>query len=136
DGNGGLVFDKFASLAQKLPHENFRIIFWSSNGHNTGNFVNGIFLVPFVVKKSALGTTFALAKKSLGGSTQPYIGFAAIQSVWLKSNPILYFMTDGQFDSQIKAQFQRALVQNTSRLVIISVENVRRNMNDLEEVNR
>ena len=69
DGKKGSIFDKFSSLAQDLPHENFRLIFWSSINHQKGNFVSGIMSLPFVVKKAAIKSTFLLARPNVGGCT-------------------------------------------------------------------
>lgn len=90
DAESPTIFDKFKNIVKSLPHDNFRIIFWSSHTYNRGNFKNGVAVIPFVVKKDAVDSIFKLTKENADGSTQPDIGMSAILPEWKKDNPIVY----------------------------------------------
>lgn len=130
------VFEKLCSLVKEFPHEKFRIIFWSSRGHNRGNFVNGVMCYPHVILKKNLDTIFTLAKSCADGSTQPNIGFAAIDPEWKKGNPLVYFLTDGQYDKNCELLFTEQIRSLGLRLKIIAVENRVVDMTNLEQAQR
>lgn len=136
DTESPTIFDKFKNIVKSLPHDNFRIIFWSSNTYNRGNFKNGVAVIPFVVKKDAVDSIFKLTKENADGSTQPDIGMSAILPEWKKDNPIVYFLTDGQYDSDRRQRFSEEIQKLNLRLVIIAVENKRVDMNNLEVAQR
>lgn len=129
------VFDKILSVASQLDHENFRLIFWNSPNFNRGKFSNGTIVLPFILKKNLLQMVFASVSKDAVGGTNPSIGFKAIPVEWLKNDPVVYLMTDGQFS---RGNEERELAQEinriNARICIIAVENIERDFNNLSEV--
>lgn len=73
-------------------------------------------------------------KSMIGGSTQPYLGFTAIETEWLKDDPHVFLFTDGQMNSDRsnRDNLAREINKLTARLSIIAVENLNRNFDNVE----
>lgn len=136
------IFNRMLEICSQLGHSEYRVIFWNSLEYNENPFINGIMVVPFVVKADALKTVFALAEKAQGGYTSPQIGFKAIKPEWLVNDPMIYLITDGQIEyNNVPHPETVSAIANEIRnlncqLTIIAVENVVRDFNNLEHVNK
>lgn len=157
------VFDKMLEIIDKnIPETTYKVIFWNSNNFKTipinNNFVNGIYQIPFDVKKKDLKSLFYIVKKSLTREclTMPHLGFSALNnsdwpSVLSKKydNVNVYLITDGQIGySQIytndldnlKNQFKNEISKmmsnyNNLYLSIFAVEARHTDCTQLETVN-
>ena len=147
---GKAIFDQMETIIQNLPHENFRIVFWNSDGPLNKEFNGGVMVIPFVVTKTSLKQPFQMVKAKIKNHclTFPHLGFDAIpQTWWNKTDPNhVYFVTDGQigwgtcppsemnnlkqkFASSIKKMIANA---NNVHLSILTVESKNRDFNSLE----
>ena len=134
-GNTLTVFDKILSVASQLDHENFRLIFWNSPNFNSGKFSNGTVVLPFILKKNLFQMVFASVSKDAVGGTNPSIGFKAIPVEWLKNDPVVYLITDGQFaGGHEERELAQEINRINARICIIAVENTERDFNNLSEV--
>lgn len=136
DGKNKTVFEKFCDVLETLPHDRFRLIFWSSAGHSKGNFRNGVMVYTHVVEKKTLRTVFNIAKTGYGGGTEPNIGFRVIPQEWKKNNPMVYYFTDGDYDRSIKVQLADEIRSLNLRLSIIAVANQVLDLTNLEVVEK
>lgn len=97
-GDVEAIFDKFRMIAENLPHEEYRIVFWNSN-RSEADYKDGIMKFPMPIKKSSLGQPFKVAKMKITQYclTMPNLGLAKIHD-WLEAgySHTVHFMTDGQ----------------------------------------
>jgi hypothetical protein len=137
DGSGKQVFDKFCDILETLPHPKFRLIFWSSRRHTSGQFRDGILSYSNVTEKKSLRTVFQIAKPHIGGGTEPSIAFRSIPADWIKDEKtIIYLMTDGQYDVGIRNDFVTEIRKLKNRLCIVAVANEVLDLSNLEVVER
>jgi hypothetical protein len=140
-GSSATVFGKMCEVCESLNHDEYRIVFWNSTHYNEGRFVNGVMVIPFLVKPSAIKTAFYAAASVSGGTTEPAIGFRAIQPEWLVDDPMVYFITDGMIgcSNLSNAEATRQLVEEirklSCQLSIIAVETEAIDANDIENAN-
>ena len=143
--NNVLVFEKFENIIQTINNDGFRIIFWNSDCVTVNQFNRGIFLLPHVVKKSALHQAFTIAKSSIsnGCLTYPHLSFNAIPKEWISNvDPThIYFMTDGQITnySHLKEELKYSIetlfkTYNNIHLHLITVENKIVSLNESESL--
>ena len=139
------IFHKMGQVCNELPHDSFYVIFWSSPDYNMGDFKNGVSVVPFKVNRgAALTAVFDKIFTSYSGSgTCPCLGFQSINVEWLKDEPMVYLVTDGQIGCVERympmQDNRRRLVSEIQKLntqfSIIAVESVDRNFSNVENVN-
>lgn len=93
------VFDKIKNIIIGLREEQCRIIFWNSD-NNTTFFTDGIYKLPFIVKRDTINTTFMHVVQKISPTclTYPHIAFDNIPDEWINDVNLtkIYFMTDGQ----------------------------------------
>lgn len=136
------VFDYMMNIIKRLDEEEFRIIFWNSdaNSEHKNSFKDGIYKLPFIVKKDVIHQPFTLVKKDVNGYclTYPHLAFNAIQDSWINNIDLtrIYFITDGamgynrikQYDlNNLKTQLGSAIKSlfnkfNNIQLNIITIE--------------
>lgn len=144
------VFDQIKNIIENFPESEFRIIFWNSAKGESDFFKEGIYRIPFVVKKSTLGQTFTFVREHINKHclTYSHLGFVNIPNEWM--DPIsptkIYFITDGEMGYQdIKIMEMNNLKKNLSdcikklftdhpmvQLNIITVEPKNMNFNEME----
>ena len=144
------IFDQMETIAKNLPHQKFRLVFWTSDGPK---FANGVIVFPFVVPKTSLSQPFRLVfdKISTCCLTCPHLGFDAIPETWwnkTESNHV-YFITDGQIGwascpprelEDLKQKFAASIQRlyanvNNFYLKIIAIEKKTRDFNHAEAMN-
>ncbi len=132
---GRKIFDKMTDIAQQIPENRFRVIFWSSSDHNKGQFRSGVMKMKGVLEgKPALKTAFTMAKMNIGGGTRPSLGFRAIENDWFKDDPMVYFFTDGDVDRDDKSVLALTIAALPKiRLSIVAVENRQRDFDNVAE---
>ena len=66
------VFDKIREVVEKIPGDEFRMIFWNSNANKDSPhlefFKDGVFKIPYVVKRASLKQTFDYVNDKIVGS--------------------------------------------------------------------
>src|SRR5437016_768328 len=55
------IWKKMLTIAEQLPNEQFRVLFWNTT-ENEGGFAKDAMVVPYVVEKKKLAGWFELAK--------------------------------------------------------------------------
>lgn len=124
------IFETIAKVCAQLDHPNFRVLFWNSTGTGDEKFPNGVHIIPFIVKPENLSLTFQMVAKFMkGASTFTHLAFRHIPAEWLKDNPMIYLVTDGEItgsgsitNDNIKSELKNEIVKLGSRLTIITVE--------------
>ena len=97
--NNKIIFDHICDIINDADADEFRIIFWNSDRLPNTFFKNGIYKLPFVVKKATLNQTFTYVKNNIDQYclTLPHLGFEAISPEWInnKDPARIFFVTDG-----------------------------------------
>lgn len=139
------IFRKFLEVVKDLGHEDHRVLSWNSEDSNP-KYVNGAYVLPFVVKSKSLDSTWVILEDSIKGQclTCPHLGFNAVPKEWFKGYPTVYYITDGEIgwggiephnlqDLKTKlAQSIREISKQHVRFCIITVESKSRDFNQVE----
>lgn len=95
-----IIFDKIKEIISELPEQEYHVIYWNSDKNNQYPFHDGIFKLPFIVKKSTLDQGFMYIKTYINTHclTYPHLAFRAIEDSWIKKDSYtkIYFITDGE----------------------------------------
>jgi hypothetical protein len=141
------IFDQIKKIIKDLPEEQFRIIFWNSDNEkeiqSDNKFVNGIYKLPFVVKKPTIDQTFSFVKSSINKYclTSPHIGFSAIPPEWINKTgqTMVYFVTDGEIGYKGAPQQALSLLKSNLAIAITRIfqnyQNVQLNIITVESKN-
>lgn len=147
------VFDEMRVRCLELPHDNFHVVFWTSDLYSTPPFNRGVY-VPLVLDPRTGQPMYRLTKQQLrfifedvamvsGAGTFPHLGFAAIRREFMTPNTMVYFVTDGQINdgpAGNKDLYRRLLTEAIRALrcplTVIAVEAVARTYDSAEAVNR
>lgn len=141
--NDILVFDQIKKIIKELDEDEFRIIFWNSDNEQIQCFREGIYKLPFIIKKSTLDQTFTFIKQNITSKclTFPHLAFENIQSEWIIKNDItkIYFITDGEIgyafvSTSIMDQLKNKL-GNAIKKLVESYPSIRLNIITVEPKN-
>lgn len=88
---GQSVYDKFRAVLEGLPHEQFRLCFWSSRDYLN----DGTFKFPFVIKRDALRQPFTVVAGKPRGGTEAGLAFGVIDEWMREGTTTVYLLTDG-----------------------------------------
>ena len=98
--NDRLVFDKIKNVIDNLEETEYWVIFWNSNWFAHEKFTNGIFKLPFPVKKTNVDQPFTMVKGYINNKclTFPHLAFNSIPDEWISKTDFtrIYFITDGE----------------------------------------
>jgi hypothetical protein len=157
--NMSTIFQKMADVVLDLNIPVVRALFWNSPQEDSDKFNTGSYVIPYVLNSNNLKATFAMVAPSITGRclTEPHLGVYAIPDEWLKNDPIIYILTDGnigygninysdknslerQFTESIQQLSQRRgsdgmLINPNPRVSIIAVEATVRDFNQVESFN-
>jgi hypothetical protein len=132
DGKRGVrtVFDTMLTICSELGHPQYRVLFWNAPQPNT-KFATGVNVIPFIVKPDNLGLAFLAVKSEITQRclTHTNLAFSNIPQDWLKNDPMIYLVTDGEIYGEdmdgIKRQLRGEIEKLSCRLVVLTVENKR-----------
>lgn len=145
-----IIFNKIKKIIDELTEEEYRVIFWNSDKHKNDHFKNGIYRLPFIVKKSTLSQAFYYVKNIITNHclTFPHLAFENISTEWInnKDPTKIYFITDGKMGyyniniyemNTLKSKLSEAIKNifekyNNIQLNIITVEPIERDFNKIE----
>ena len=98
------IFEKMEEVIKTIKNDQFRLIFWNSDTNENVGFTQGIFKIPYVIKKEALKQPFFIIKSKITPSclTYPHLGLKAISEEWISNinETHIYIITDGQIGVQ------------------------------------
>lgn len=155
--NDKLIFDRMCELVNGLNFEEYRVIFWNSNQQGSDNaaaiFKDGIYKLPFVIKKSTLNQTFQYVRGNIKYNclTFPHLAFECIPADWFGGNITtkIYFITDGKMGysqismmemNNLKYKLGESIKKLSERyniqLNIITVEPYNREFGEVEALNQ
>lgn len=141
--NDTLIFDQMKKIIDTFEETEYRVIFWNSDMKTQEPFVNGVYKLPFVVKKSTLEQTFLFIRKSINQYclTFPHLAFNNISDEWISNKSSvqrakIYFITDGEMGfgsittnekNNLKVQLSESIKKlfakyNNIQLNIVTVE--------------
>lgn len=104
---GATIYEKFRAVLEGLPHEQFRLCFWSSKDYLN----DGTFKFPFAVKRGALSQPFQVVAGKQHGGTEASLGFKVIDEWMAEGTQTVYLLTDGTiWDKQEFPGVMRAFV--------------------------
>lgn len=135
-------------LKKQYPNRNIRFIFWSSHDCNE-YFKQGIWIFDHITPFNIINKVFitVLSQSQHFNSTMPDLAFSVLIEKrldhWFNSSGIteIVYLTDGKYDSGRDRVLSKTITnlfshRNNIRLCIHSVENISRNFNSSEEMNK
>lgn len=135
-------------LKKQYLNRNIRIIFWSSYDCNE-YFKQGIWIFDHITPFNRIDNVFitVLSQSKHFNSTMPDLAFSVLIEKrldhWFNSSGIteIVYLTDGKYDSGRDRILSKTITnlfssRNNIRLYIHSVENISRNFNSSEEMNK
>lgn len=135
------IFARMYEICQDLGYKKYHVIFWTSPSANKAPFNKGILKIPYEITPEKLELQFKMAMQAnCQWGTCPFIGFAAIDPAWLKKNPAIYFITDGQIgcseysEQENKSRLVAEIKKQNCPVHIIAVEGVERTFANAEQV--
>ncbi len=129
DGQSQII-DKIKDVVlQKIPNDQFRIIFWNSNTESSKkDFPDGIIKFPHVIKKNTINQPFTLVKNKINNYclTFPYLGFKNITPEWIdnKKSTHIYYITDGQITTQYNNDMQKKYLKDEIEKLFKTYNNI------------
>lgn len=128
------IFDFMKNIIIGMKYENIRLLFWNSEDDKPF-FTNGVYRIPFIVKRDTINQTFMHVNQNIKGSclTHPHIAFDGIPAEWIDNKDMtrIYYITDGQIGPSNIPYYQAELGKsiknlfarhNNIQLSIITVE--------------
>ena len=95
-----MVFEKIRDFVAGLNEPHYRILFWNSNRQENSFFKNGIYKIPFIVKRETINQTFNHIQPNITQYclTMPHLAFENVADEWIDDKNLtrIYFVTDGE----------------------------------------
>ena len=147
------IFDKTEEIVKSIKSDQFRIIFWNSDIYTNKEFTNGVFVIPYLVKKETIKQCFTIVKNKINNTclTFPHLGFKNIPEKWIDNVNAthIYYITDGQIGygecsldklKTLKNEFKKEIERifknfNNVHLHIITIESKNIDLNESENLN-
>lgn len=163
DASGSTIYNDFGNLnvlhterkvIESLEGDEFYLIFWNSNHKYdpSNQFVNGIYKVDSIVKKSELESVFNRVQPMINQQclTFPHLAFEAIPDDWICADgqTRIYLITDGEMGyrgitnwdkislkNELGSQIERLFMKFSNvRMHIITVEPKKVEYKDIENM--